>query len=702
MPLAFLPSGSASMSYGAGVTANPLSLGFYQALDAYEGARVRRYVEFWNFYFGKHWSYQSEEGIPFVTVNYFRKIIDKLAEFMASKGFVITVPESLEETSKTYLDEVWKYNKRDQLSLEIALMGGVTGDVFVMVTDEEPSELQKRINPFSQGKTKIQLLPSTNVFPTWDPLNTDRLLQVRIETIYHADRQVRTPGIDTDDKGNYLSHKRFTQIITPDRIVEQYHGEIPSIRPNVLGEIPIVHIRNMSIPHDYYGMSDGQDLIDINREMNEKSTDISDIIHYHAGPITVITGAKTKALDRSPKAIWSGLPSDARVFNLSLEGDLGASQDYLAMMKRTLHELSDVPEGVLGAQQPISNTSGVALHIQYQPILGRVKKKRATYEPGFEKINYFILRIGMVKGRIHLPYDLCASCGGRVLEYDDPNGELVPQWSDELDTYVDVVKRIKRCFHVDKQTLEFMNPNDMRVKVWRQYGFGNEIIDVSLSEAKEIAQGAKSFWDYSYVEPEELEVYEATAKTVHAENQRRLDMAKGGEVELLPEPEMPRPRARPLPQGEAITYEEPENVLIVTPLIHPRTNRILRTIEQYRLLVPTGCRIPKYLNPYENAVTFNEVLPKDEALQASLYEQYQRMKIVDREWIQQRIPGIAEEMTNINRRMKANAVTVPERTVAEGFLNHTTSDLSPATTDLTNVSGSDGKGTPTPLNKSEE
>jgi len=41
--------------------------------------------------------------------------------------------------------------------------------------------------------------------------------------------------------------------------------------------------------------------------------------------------------------------------------------------------MTGVPESALGQMQPISNTSGVALAIQYQPMMNRYNLKKTSY-----------------------------------------------------------------------------------------------------------------------------------------------------------------------------------------------------------------------------------------------------------------------------------------------------------------------------------
>jgi hypothetical protein len=56
-----------------------------------------------------------------------------------------------------------------------------------------------------------------------------------------------------------------------------------------------------------------------------------------------------------------------------------------------MHELMNIPETALGQAQPISNTSGVALSIQFQPLMNRYAQKSSQYGKGIEKINQLVI-----------------------------------------------------------------------------------------------------------------------------------------------------------------------------------------------------------------------------------------------------------------------------------------------------------------------
>jgi len=114
--------------------------------------------------------------------------------------------------------------------------------------------------------------------------------------------------------------------------------------------------------------------------------------------VTVIVGAKASNLEKGAKKVWGGLPKDAQVFNLEggAQGVDGALK-YLELLKRSMHELMNIPETALGQVQPISNTSGVALSIQYQPLMNRYSQKVAQYGKGLERINELALRTLAIK-----------------------------------------------------------------------------------------------------------------------------------------------------------------------------------------------------------------------------------------------------------------------------------------------------------------
>lgn len=344
------------------------------------GPRLNRYSLNWAMYLGHHWGYRREQGEMQIAVNYYRAMLDYLARFTFGAGVRFRSPKLTEAIVPDLLDRVWEVdNDKMRVLLEIAQTGGITGDAFVKIAYEEPYE--DSIGRFHPGRVRVLPLNPAFCFPEFHPHDRTRLLRFKQKyrfwgTSLEGTRQVFT----------------YTEILTDDVIEEYINDELIDSRPNPLGQIPVVHIPNIPVSGSPWGLSDAHDIITLNRAYNEISTDIADIVNYHAAPVTVIVGAKASNLEKGAKKVWGGLPKDSQVFNL--EGGaagLQGAMEYLDRLKMSMHELMNIPETALGQAQPVSNTSGVALSIQFQPLMNRWSQKTAQYGIGLEKINELIL-----------------------------------------------------------------------------------------------------------------------------------------------------------------------------------------------------------------------------------------------------------------------------------------------------------------------
>lgn len=344
--------------------------------------RILRYSTYWQYYLGRQWAWKREEGEPQMTFNYSRAFVDKNISFLFGKGFGFEMElDQQREVMEPIVKEIWEDNAKKLWGIECNQMGAVSGDIFVKVGWEEPSEF----NDLTEGRVRLIILDSAHCFPEWHPHAKDVLTSFRISYMYEV-QTVR----------GQRTRKKYTEIITRDRFII-IDGDQRYEWPNSLGWIPIVHIKNRTVSNSTYGLSDLNDFTGLNREFNEKATNISDIINYHEAPITIVYGAKATSLEKGANKLWSGLPEKARVENLGLQSDLRASVEYLSLLKEAMFELSNVPEASLGKQQAVSNTSGVALHIQYQPLMELRSAKMLTYGPGIEKVTRMALRIYEMK-----------------------------------------------------------------------------------------------------------------------------------------------------------------------------------------------------------------------------------------------------------------------------------------------------------------
>jgi len=314
-----------------------------------------------------------------LVLNYYRAFTDFIINFTFGKGVSFRSPKETEAIVPDLLERVWEVdNNKATVLWEIGQQGTVSGDCFIKVAYEEAwRDPAGRNHP---GRVRILPLNSSFAFPEFHPHDRERLVRFKLKyrfwgTSLEGTRQVFT----------------YTEILTDDVIEEYINDELIDSRPNPLGTIPVIHIPNVRISGSPWGLSDCNDLININRAYNEVATDIADIVNYHAAPVTVITGAKASQLEKGANKVWS-LPKDAVIQNLEggAEGLKGA-MELLAMLKKAMHEMIGVPETALGQATPISNTSGVALSIQFQPLMNRYHQKIIQYAHGLERVNELIL-----------------------------------------------------------------------------------------------------------------------------------------------------------------------------------------------------------------------------------------------------------------------------------------------------------------------
>lgn len=367
---------------GHTIAANPYL--FDIGLTPDEITRVQDVLTYFQFYKGQHWKHKRPDGEPQVTANYAKAFVDKGVAFLAGKGFTINVESEAEQVTKPFLDYVWDDNNRELRFIEIAQMGGISGDAFVMVGVEEfdPEEEPFMYELYPKGRIRITLIPSNLTFPRYDAHDKEKM--VSIDIVYRI----------LSDEAGKVKEYWYRKHINRKEIIEYMGDKLVSRQENKLGEVPVVHIQNIPVAGDIFGQSDIRDIIPLNKEFNEKATDISDIINYHAAPVTVIKGARASKIERGARKVWGGLPKDADVFNLELKSDLSAALNYLEMLKMMMFEIGKIPETALGKKSHISNTSGVALHVENQPLMELTRIKQKSYGKGLEEINRLILRLG--------------------------------------------------------------------------------------------------------------------------------------------------------------------------------------------------------------------------------------------------------------------------------------------------------------------
>lgn len=379
-------------------------------LSSEDSVRIAMIEKNWRFYEGYHWDNIPEDDSPQVTKNYCRPFIDKFVSFELGKGFNINMDSRIEDNKnergsnigpKVFLEDVWRENGKLLLCRELGLEKAIEGDAWIQVLFEKKGQTKDFADPFGiyeKGRIRIHVLPGTAVFPEFEK-GSDKNKLIRLTIMFIKDAEVDRFLLPGKKKQEVV----YRQIWTDERFEEWEGDKRITDLPNKYGTIPFRQIKNVPVVGSPWGQDDITDLIPLNIELNIKTSAVSEIIDYHAAPVTLVFGARVGQLDRGANKIWGGLPKDGKVENLELKGDLGAANNYIDELKKAMHEIGKIPVGALGGELKISNTSGVALQIALNPLLERIQDKQNSTKEGLEYINQLILLVGEKEGLISVP-----------------------------------------------------------------------------------------------------------------------------------------------------------------------------------------------------------------------------------------------------------------------------------------------------------
>jgi hypothetical protein len=90
--------------------------------------------------------------------------------------------------------------------------------------------------------------------------------------------------------------------------------------------------------------------------------------------------------------VWN-IPEDARAYLLDLlqGGGVNLHINYVNLLYRILHDVSESPRSAFGGTE--RNLSGVALELELQPLLQKVKRKRLIRAAAYNQRNRIILKL---------------------------------------------------------------------------------------------------------------------------------------------------------------------------------------------------------------------------------------------------------------------------------------------------------------------
>jgi len=147
-------------------------------------------------------------------------------------------------------------------------------------------------------------------------------------------------------------------------------------KPNPYGFIPFIIFPNLREPKQFWGTSDIPSIKQPQRELNRAVSQLSRILELSGNPIAVLENiGEAEDIQVQPGAVWT-IPEDAKAYLLDLlqGGGIRLHIDYIDMIYRCLHDISETPRAAYGGVE--KELSGAAMQIELGSLIQKVTRKR--------------------------------------------------------------------------------------------------------------------------------------------------------------------------------------------------------------------------------------------------------------------------------------------------------------------------------------
>ncbi|TET38938.1 MAG: phage portal protein [Dehalococcoidia bacterium] len=346
--------------------------------------RLKSYRENLDFYNGIQWLGNPRRGERRITVNYAKAFVEKVTSYlMSGLNFAVDPtddsPEAKERARRAEeaLYEVYETNNLEQLDFDTELDTTILGDGCFKVTWDTEEQRIRVLAPDVQGLFAWWV--GDDVSRVWRVASRYQLSSEEVELLY---------GVKNGRRGSTV-----VEIWTADSFELWIDNNLSERKPNPYGFIPFVIYPNLREPKKFWGISDIPPIKEPARELNRALSQLSTILELSGNPIAVLENVEeAQDIAVQPGAVWE-LPEKARAYLLDLlqGGGVKLHVDYIDLIYRTLHDLSESPRTSFGDNQ--RGLSGVALEMELHPLLQKVRRKQLIRTAAYKKRNEMILRI---------------------------------------------------------------------------------------------------------------------------------------------------------------------------------------------------------------------------------------------------------------------------------------------------------------------
>ena len=368
----------------------PGSMSLPQQIARMDLERLKAYRENLDFYNGAQWPGYPRPRERRLTFNYAKVFVDKVTSYLMSGLDFAIDPASPEDRERARRAEeaiykVYETNILEQLDFETEIDAAILGDGCFKVTWDSREKRVRVSAPDVQGIYVWWL--GDDITRVWRVASRYQLSTDEVRLLYNAGATRRVSPTAGKPRSTVVEvwTDRKLELWIDDALLER--------KANPYGFIPFLIYPNLREPKKFWGVSDIPTLVEPARELNRALSQLSLILELSGNPIAVLENIENaEDIAVRPGAVWE-IPEQARAYLLDLlqGGGVKLHVDYIDLLYRTLHDLSESPRTAFGDNQ--RGLSGIALEMELHPLLQKVKRKRLIRTAVYRRRNEMILRI---------------------------------------------------------------------------------------------------------------------------------------------------------------------------------------------------------------------------------------------------------------------------------------------------------------------
>jgi hypothetical protein len=353
-----------------------------QLLSQLDRSRFADYKANLDFYNGEQWADKSKHRQ--LVFNYAKIAIDKVTSYLVEGLNFACEPnedsdkaKELARSAEKVIYDVYYANNLQELDYETEVDTAILGDGCFKVTWDAQEKRIRVTSPDVNGLYAWWL--GDDLSKVWQVASRYTLSKDELELLYQKKTDKKTVTIT-----ELWTAKQFTLFMDNDVLED---------KPNPYGFIPFVIFPNLRQPKHFWGTSDIPSLRQAQRELNRALSQLSRILEVSGNPIAVLEGVTSaEEIKVAPGQVWT-IPEESKAYLLDLlaGGGIRLHVDYIDMIYRCLHDISEAPRAAYGGIE--RELSGVALEVELQSLLQKVRRKRTIRTAAYVRRCQMILAL---------------------------------------------------------------------------------------------------------------------------------------------------------------------------------------------------------------------------------------------------------------------------------------------------------------------